>query len=90
AVGHREETAPLAQEDPGLRARQRARSHQQGSARPLLHAGDRRQEPLLEHRGRTSRPRPPQGRPARDATGRLARRARTGQAWVEGGPGRRG
>ena len=51
----------LAIQDPRLRARTGARTHQQGDARPLRGARHRRQEPLVEHRGRAGGSRAAQG-----------------------------
>src|SRR5205085_4774909 len=80
----------LAEEDTGARARQGARADEQRGARPVRDARDRGEDALLEHRGRPSRPRPPEGRPARDAARRPAGGAAQEGGRREGRPGRGG
>jgi hypothetical protein len=72
---HRDIEDRFAPEHPAVRARQRARPDEQGDARPLHRSRDRCEEPLVEHRRGPSRPRPPQGRPARTAPRSAARGA---------------
>lgn len=83
----------LGSEEACARARQGARDDEQGSARPVHLARDRREDALLEHRGCAGRPRPSQGgargsHPRRPA--RRAGQARQGIQVRQGGRGSRG
>ena len=81
----------LGSQEARARARQGARDDQQGDARSLRVAGDRREDALLEHRGRAGRSRPSQGRARGPRPRRPARGARQGgQGGQEGHQGDEG
>ena len=66
-------------EDPGPRARERARDDEQRNPRPVERSGHRGQDALLRHRGGASRPRPASGSTRRPGPCGAARGAGQGR-----------